>query len=203
MCENIENLGVSRRGVIKTLGVGLITTPALVMPTPAQALLFSRKNKESATPSTGGRERTLKITNKNTNEIYQGTYWKNGYYVPDELAKFDHLLRDHRQNKVRPMDTNLLDLAHDLQIIFDGKDINVISAYRCKKTNDMLRRRSGKKVAKNSYHIKAMALDIRVPGVPTKAIREAAKIMAVGGVGWYARQGFVHIDSGPVRYWSA
>lgn len=200
MCEKIENLGVSRRSVIKTLGLGLVTAPALVMPTPAQALLFSRKKDKPEQALTGDRERTLTIVNKNTNETHTGTYWKNGYYVPDELANFDYLLRDHRQNKVRPIDTDLIDLVHDLQIIFD-QDIHAISCYRTQKTNDMLRRRSGKKVAKNSYHIKGMAMDLRIPSIPTKAIREAAKTMSVGGVGWYPRQGFVHIDSGPIRYW--
>ncbi len=201
MCEKIENLGVSRRGVIKMLGVGLVAAPTLVMPTPAQALLFSRKKEKKEAPLAGDRQRTLSLINKNTNETYKGTYWKNGYYVPDELAKFDYLMRDHRQNSVRPIDTDLLDLAHDLQVIFDQKDIHVISGYRCKKTNDMLRRRSGKKVARNSYHIKGMAMDLRIPGIPTKAIREASKTMGVGGVGWYPRQGFVHIDTGPIRYW--
>lgn len=202
MCKKIENNGVSRRRVIKTLGVGLITAPALVLPTPAEALLFSRK-KKSVNPSVNKRrERTLSIINKNTGESHQETYWKNGHYIPSALARFDYLLRDHRQNSVRPIDTELLDLAHDMHMIFDQKEIHVVSCYRTKKTNDMLRRRSGKKVAKNSYHVKGMAMDLRIPGIPTKQIRNAAKTMSVGGVGWYPRQGFVHIDTGPIRYWS-
>ncbi len=200
MSQKTTQLNMSRRGIIKSIGTGLVMAPAIISASPAQAFLFRKKDSKQNDKTYQNRERSLSIVNKNTNERYTGTYWKNGYYVPDELAKFDYLLRDHRQNKTRPIDTDLIDLAHDLHMIFDQKEINVVSCYRTKKTNDMLRRRSGK-VAKNSYHMKGMAMDLRVPGVPTKAIRNAAKTMSVGGVGWYPRQGFVHIDTGPIRYW--
>jgi uncharacterized protein YcbK (DUF882 family) len=49
--------------------------------------------------------------------------------------------------------------------------------------------------------MKALAIDIRVPGVSTAKLRDAALALHRGGVGYYAKSGFVHVDVGRVRRW--
>ena len=81
-----------------------------------------------------------------------------------------------------------------------GNEIQIISGYRSPSYNDKLRSKS-KGVAKNSLHMKGMAIDLAIPGVGLDRIRQAALALAAGGVGYYPQSGFVHIDAGPYRAW--
>jgi uncharacterized protein YcbK (DUF882 family) len=45
------------------------------------------------------------------------------------------------------------------------------------------------------------AIDIRIPGVPTEKLRDAALRLGRGGVGYYPASQFVHVDVGRVRHW--
>ena len=56
-------------------------------------------------------------------------------------------------------------------------------------------------VAKNSYHVKGQATDIRIDGIPTEYVHKAALSLGAGGVGFYPASDFVHVDTGPVRTW--
>ena len=56
-------------------------------------------------------------------------------------------------------------------------------------------------MARDSQHMNGNAMDIRFPGVPVFSIRQAAYSLNMGGVGFCPRSGFVHLDTGPVRYW--
>lgn len=70
------------------------------------------------------------------------------------------------------------------------------SGFRSSKQN---RRVGG---ARNSYHVKCMAADIKVPGVSKyKLARYLRSISGVGGVGTYACKSFIHVDVGPKRSW--
>jgi uncharacterized protein YcbK (DUF882 family) len=46
-----------------------------------------------------------------------------------------------------------------------------------------------------------MAIDIRLPGRTLGEVRRAALDLARGGVGYYPKPDFVHVDTGPVRAW--
>jgi uncharacterized protein YcbK (DUF882 family) len=95
-----------------------------------------------------------------------------------------------------------LDLIFSISIkLKPQKALHVICGYRTSRTNALLLKRN-KKVAKNSYHIKGQAVDIRLPGLQTSELRRAAYEVGQGGIGYYPRQRFVHIDVGPVRYWN-
>jgi|TARA_R110002050_G_scaffold6835_10_gene27495 uncharacterized protein YcbK (DUF882 family) len=143
----------------------------------------------------------LRFYNLHTGERSQGSFWVDGQYQSATLTEFDHVLRDHRQNVAAPIDKRLFEYLYKLQATLDNQDeIHVISAYRSPKTNQMLASRSNG-VAKKSYHMKGMAMDIALPGVKTKHLRDAAESLKLGGVGFYPRDGFVHIDCGPVRRW--
>ncbi len=145
--------------------------------------------------------KSLSFYNRHTGERGHGSYWVDGHYQDATLNDFNHLLRDHRVNKIAPMDKRLFDLLYNLQQVLNVKpEFHVISGYRCPETNQMLAARSNN-VAKKSYHMKGMAMDLAIPGVALKDLRDAARSLKLGGVGFYPRSGFVHIDTGPVRSW--
>ena len=145
--------------------------------------------------------RRLTFYNLHTGESSSAVYWQGGRYLADGLAEIDYALRDFRTGDVHPIDPYLLDLVHMLRVkmTYDGP-VHVISGYRSPKTNAMLAERSGK-VAKNSYHVKGMAIDLRLPDRRLDEVRATALQLGGGGVGFYPESQFVHMDTGPVRAW--
>lgn len=149
------------------------------------------------------RERSLVLHQLHTGERLKAVYFAAGRYQPDELRRVDHLLRDWRMNRTRPTDPRLLDLLVALNHRLEtgsATPIEVVCGYRTPETNAMLRRRS-ESVARNSLHMRAMAVDLRIPGRSLRAVRNAALSLRGGGVGYYPRADFVHIDTGAVRAW--
>jgi len=141
--------------------------------------------------------------NKRTGEIFNDVVRQGALIFDDAYAEIDHLMRDWRRDEVIAMDRQLIDLLLTVQNeVGYAQPISVISGYRSKTTNEMLRRRMSK-VAKNSYHIRGMAVDLRVKGVSPGALRQIAMHQKIGGVGFYPKSGFVHIDTGPVRSWTS
>jgi uncharacterized protein YcbK (DUF882 family) len=148
-------------------------------------------------------ERYLLFYNPNTGENIRQVYWtpRDGY-VREAIGEISWALRDHHNNQVKSFDPNVLDQLYALQLQLGlGQPVNVISGYRSPSTNWRLAEGS-RRVARNSYHMQAMALDIRVPGGRAWDLCRAARSLGAGGVGYYPRSNFVHIDCGPVRYWS-
>jgi len=145
--------------------------------------------------------RTLNIYNTHTGESLTATYWWDGTYDAEALANINHILRDHRSGEVIGIDTRLLDLLHALRTnLSTTEPIQVISGYRSPATNERLRHlRRG--VAKGSLHMSGQAADIRIQGLGLRRLRQAALALQAGGVGYYPRSGFVHIDVGSVRSW--
>ncbi len=145
--------------------------------------------------------RSLSFVSFNTQETLTVTYWSNGAYHRDALDKLNHFLRDSRDNALTEMDPLLFDvLWHTAQIVDYSGSIEVLSAFRSPTTNAWLASVS-RGVARDSQHMNGNAMDIRFPGVPVFKIRQAARALNMGGVGFYPRSGFVHLDTGPVRYW--
>ncbi|MER2555925.1 MAG: YcbK family protein [Candidatus Competibacter denitrificans] len=148
-------------------------------------------------------ERYLFFYNPNTSETVRRVYWtpRDGY-VQESISEISWALRDHHNNQVKSFDPGVLDQLYALQLQLGlGNPVNVISGYRSPSTNGMLCE-SRRGVARNSYHMQAMAMDVRVPGGRNSELCRAARSLGAGGVGYYPRSNFVHIDSGPVRYWS-
>ncbi len=147
-------------------------------------------------------ERTLSLYNPNTKESLCTTYWENGAYVTDALEAIDHFLRDQLTGQEKSIDTKLLDLLYAMKTKLDTeRPFYVISGYRSPKTNALLRRR-GRPAAKNSFHLQGKAVDIYMPGYKLSALHRTSTQLHAGGVGYYPRHGFVHIDVGPIRYWA-
>lgn len=147
--------------------------------------------------------RSLAFLNTHTGEKIEADFWVDGKYQSDVLSAIDHVLRDHRSDEVRKMDPALLNLLHRLTVTLGSQQpVEIISAYRSPATNAKLRSRSGT-VAKNSYHTRGMAVDIRVPDRKLSDVYYAARSLDAGGVAFYERSDFVHVDVGPVRTWGA
>lgn len=145
--------------------------------------------------------RSLSMTNVNSGESISVTYWSNGTYHRDALDKLNHFLRDVKTGEQTEMDPLLFDvLWQTMQITGFHGTVEVLSGYRSPETNAWLASVSAG-VARDSQHMNGNAMDIRFPGVPVYKMRQAARSLQMGGVGYYPRSGFVHIDTGPVRYW--
>jgi uncharacterized protein YcbK (DUF882 family) len=179
--RNSMNAPVNRRHFIAT---GL-AVPALVMP--GLALAAS--------------ERRLRFHHTHTNEKLDIVYRDGNGHRPDALAQINQLLRDHRSGDAVAMDPGMLDILGEL---YEGHGstgtFEVISGYRSPATNEMLRGRSNG-VAKKSMHMQGKAIDIRLTDVATHQLRESAIELGGGGVGYYAKSDFIHIDTGRVRRW--
>lgn len=146
-------------------------------------------------------ERAIKFYNLHTGEHLTATYWVDGVYVPDEIAAINHVLRDFRTGDVKKMDPHLFDLLYTLQRKVEKQGaFHVISGYRSPATNAKLNS-SSSGVAKRSLHMRGKAIDIRLPGVELRHLRQAALHMHAGGVGYYPRSNFIHIDTGRPRFW--
>jgi len=147
------------------------------------------------------RPRILLLNNLNTGEQLKAEFFDGKNYIQEELVRLNHLFRDYRANKVKSIDPRLFDQIFRLQtMIGTRKPIQLISGYRSPRTNNELRER-GSGVAKHSYHTLGQAMDFHIEGVQLANIRKAALKMRAGGVGYYPRSNFVHIDTGPVRHW--
>jgi uncharacterized protein YcbK (DUF882 family) len=150
------------------------------------------------------REYRLRLYHTHTNERLDIVYRRGEKYLPESLAQLDRYLRDHRTGDVHRFDPNLFDLLYDLTASLKdtGGEIDVVCGYRTPLSNEFLRTRgthSG--VALHSLHMQAEAIDIRLPGIATAAVRDAALRLQRGGVGYYRDSNFVHLDVGPVRRW--
>ena len=133
------------------------------------------RNLKSATPAP--LEYRLRFYHTPTNERMDIVYRRGENYIPEALAELDHYLRDHRTGEVRHFDPHLFDLLHDLtrSLNDSGGQIDVICGYRTPWSNEFLRARSAHTgVALHSLHMQAEAIDIRLPGIPSSAVRDAA-----------------------------
>jgi uncharacterized protein YcbK (DUF882 family) len=183
---------INRRRFIGNLTAiaGAAATAALAPASAALAMLTA--------PST---PRRLKFYNLHTGEQLDIVYYEKGRYIPQALDEINFILRDYRQNAVKPMSTALLDLVTAIRYkLRTDAEVEIISGYRTPQTNAMLAARSDG-VAHHSLHMDGLALDWRVPGRTLDQLHRAALSMRGGGVGYYPASDFVHTDVGRVRYW--
>jgi uncharacterized protein YcbK (DUF882 family) len=147
-------------------------------------------------------EHRLLLFHLHTNERINIVYRRGDSYLPDAVNQLDHFLRDHRTGDVIALDPRLFDLLSDLtaELGRPGTEIDIVCGYRTPWSNEFLHRTSSG-VAKHSQHVQGEAIDIRIPGVSTARLRDAALDLHRGGVGYYPQSGFVHVDLGRVRRW--
>ena len=146
-------------------------------------------------------ERRLELTNLHGGERLTVTFHDEHDMAPDALAALRHLLRDYRVNEEHDMDFGLFmqltDLARECGV---PAKYEVISGYRSPGTNAKLRA-AGHAVAEKSQHMAGHAIDVRLKDCPLPRLHELALAAKRGGVGFYPRSNFVHIDTGRVRSW--
>lgn len=154
-----------------------------------------------ALAATESQSRTLRFVHTHTGEALTAVFFDGRRYDPACLCAVNHLLRDFRTGEIHPIDPPLLDILYELQVRADhDAPFEVISGYRSAATNAMLRR-SSSGVAEHSQHLLGKAVDVRLGGYSTRALSDYARSLARGGVGFYPRSDFVHVDTGRVRFW--
>jgi uncharacterized protein YcbK (DUF882 family) len=150
-----------------------------------------------------GKKYELKLARQG-GEIIDVVYRVGDTYIPEALDKLSLFLHDTHNEDVKTYDPRTFDVLHTMLAKLNRSTsvINVLSGYRTKETNDALRASGTSNAAEHSQHIEAKALDIRVTGVPAVELRDAALSLGAGGVGYYPKGQFIHVDTGPVREWT-
>ncbi len=183
-----ELLSCNRRDFLKLSASALAGS---MLPLPALAAVL--KNTDA--------KRTVSFFNVHTNETASICYFNDGGYCPEALERTNYILRDYRTDEILPIDPQLLDQLFALKSrIHPQTPFHVISGYRSPVTNAMLRRTTTG-VARNSWHTKGRAVDIRLPGYNTRRLRDLCSKLRAGGVGYYPKSDFIHLDTGEVRTW--
>jgi uncharacterized protein YcbK (DUF882 family) len=152
-----------------------------------------------------GQKYHLKLYHLHTGESLDVIYRVGDTYLPAAMAKLNYFLRDHRTMDQSHYDPKEFDLLHNLltRLHKPNAVVNIVCGYRTPESNEFLRTRSSDTgVARNSQHTLAKAIDIRIPGVTTRKLRDIALSLQAGGVGYYPISKFVHVDVGPVRKWT-
>jgi uncharacterized protein YcbK (DUF882 family) len=146
-------------------------------------------------------ERRLSFLHAHTGERLSTTYWGDGAYLDRELERIQGFLRDFRTGERHPIDPALLDQLHEVALATRTRaPFQVISGYRSPRTNAALRAAGGGQ-ASHSLHMRGQAIDVRLADVQSASIRDAARELGLGGVGFYRGEDFVHLDTGRVRHW--
>jgi uncharacterized protein YcbK (DUF882 family) len=192
MVENMididENGFIDRRAVLKVGAVGAL---AGIVPFLGAGEAHAKKHDAWR----------VSFKNAHTGESFNGVYRVGNRYLPEAFERLNYILRDFRTGEVFPMDPRVIDILSMVQERANSPvPFEILSGYRSPKTNSMLRNASTG-VAKNSFHMYGQALDIRNPSISTKRVRNIAKGLRAGGVGYYPKSGFVHVDTGKYRSW--
>ena len=184
----------TRRRWIKTAiaGAGGLTLSRLVA---AQAAAHAA---EQAPPE----ERNLELSNTHTNESAHVVFKRGDKYDDAALETLKKLLRDHRNGEMHDMDPRLYDQLFELARAADcHPHYEIISGYRSPESNDRMSSKPGSGVAKKSLHMQGRAMDVRLKNCDCAKLRDLALAAKQGGVGYYQRSDFVHIDTGTFRTW--
>ena len=176
---------------------GASTTPA-PQPVPKKDRAAQAKSTKHGPPPAPG-SKPAKLVN-----LYNS--WTKEWLAVDAIAPpprdtIDRFLRDHFTNKPTAMEPRLVDIVVAAAANFHSDVVDIVSGFRHPKYNLILRKK-GHQVARDSQHTHGNAIDFYVPHVTTAALHTWAKAQKIGGVGLYAESGFVHMDTGRIRYWS-
>jgi uncharacterized protein YcbK (DUF882 family) len=146
--------------------------------------------------------KTIRLNNQNTQERISVTFWRNGWFDHNAFEEIEYFFRDWRENATHKIDPYLIDLLYNIAEESRGdKEIVMLSGYRTPKTNKWLENHPRYRAAKNSLHMFGRAADFTLPSARLHNIKNYARSLRVGGVGYYPRKHFIHVDTGKLRYW--
>jgi uncharacterized protein YcbK (DUF882 family) len=181
--------GLSRRRFLKGLACGSLLA------------IGSSKTTQAAFLKPINKPKMLSLVHHHTGDKLNLTYFDQGIYIKDALAEINYFLRDYHNDQIHRVDPKLLDHLHDVKLLLGtNRPFHILSGYRSPSTNASLRRHT-RGVANHSLHMEGKAVDIRMEGVSAKTIRNAALQVQKGGIGYYPRSNFVHLDTGDMRTW--
>jgi uncharacterized protein YcbK (DUF882 family) len=145
--------------------------------------------------------RALSLVNVHTGEAVTVTFWRDGGFVQSALDRLNDVLRDNRNDSQVQMDPELFNVLWRVrQRLRSTAAWRVLSAYRSPETNAWLASFT-RGVARDSLHMRGQAIDVVLPSHSAGQVRAAALALGLGGVGYYPRSGFVHLDTGLQRSW--
>lgn len=147
-------------------------------------------------------ERAIELHNTHTSETVSVIYRRGNEYNARAIASLRNVMRDHRNGESHDIDALLYDQLFDLALAA-GCDarFEIISGYRSPASNAKMAAAS-RGVAKHSLHLEGRAIDVRLHGCSCSTLRDLALAAAKGGVGYYRRSDFVHVDTGRFRTWN-
>ncbi len=183
--DKAKSITVSRRSFLKRSAI--ITGAAMMSQSEILAATDEKK--------------ILKLYNVHLQKKFYAPFFEKNYYKLSGLFEVNKAFIDYRAKEMTRIDVKLINLLYEIQQqLGSDHQFNIVSGYRSKQTNEALRK-THEGVAKNSFHIKGKAVDIYVPNVPLRKLKDIALGMQKGGVGYYPSSHFVHVDVGPVRSW--
>jgi uncharacterized protein YcbK (DUF882 family) len=191
---DVLETGLNRREILKTGLIGFLgMLPMMLLGPEAKAAGM-------ALPNSGTFD--ISFRHQHTGEGFSGTYRVGGKYLPEAFERINMVLRDFRTGDIFPIDPRTIDILYMIRKKAGrtNSPYEILSGYRSPKTNAMLSRVSTG-VAKNSLHLTGQAIDMRIPTYSTRGIRDIARGLRAGGVGYYPDSNFVHVDTGKVRHW--
>jgi uncharacterized protein YcbK (DUF882 family) len=193
----------TRRGVLAGL-VGLVVAGGASSPALSVPLTVVGDGTDAATEPDGGGSgaRRIALRSLNTGERVDAAYWQDGRYDAAAVAQLDAVMRDWRNDEVGQIDPTLYDMLWAIGLaIGEDPEFTVLCGYRSPSTNAMLISNGTSGIAGHSMHVEGRAADITIGGASLRTLRDTAKALHAGGVGYYPRSGFVHVDTGDVRTW--
>ena len=161
-------------------------------------LAISGVARAARNPSPSALQR-LKLFNAHTGETFDGPYRAADGIIASAATELSEFLRDFHSGVTVAMDMRVIDFLWDVLSAVGAESATILSAYRTAETNAMLAR-TNFGVAEHSEHIYGCAIDFTIGSALTDAMI-AARGMKRGGVGWYPRSHFIHVDTGPIRNW--
>jgi uncharacterized protein YcbK (DUF882 family) len=183
----------TRRRLLRIGGAAVGLAAAGSWPRPARARMLP--------PDCGPAAKRVALTNLHTGEQLDTEFFRGESYVDESLAAIAVLLRDFRNDQQHRIDPPLMDYLYDVaQHLGVDPVFSVISGYRSPQTNEQLRQR-GSGVARHSLHLEGRAIDVRLARVDCAGLAERASSLTRGGVGYYRKSDFVHLDTGAFRIW--
>jgi uncharacterized protein YcbK (DUF882 family) len=149
------------------------------------------------------KNKVIRLYNPNNRERLRAVFWRDGWFDARAMDDINHFMRDWRQDQQVNFDPYVVGLLHSIcQECGHAGEVVILSGYRTKATNDWLRNHPRYSAAKDSLHLYGRAADFTFPSTSLRKVKDAARKFQQGGVGYYPKQHFVHIDTGEERYWT-